>query len=130
MQTFLPYPNFVMTAKILDYRRLGKQRVEAMQIIHSIEVGSRWSNHPASKMWGDYVSCLKHYHDVMITEWVARGYKNTMKKYNVTVDKIPPWLGDMDFHKSHQSNLVRKKPEYYRQFFPDIPDDLPYIWPV
>lgn len=130
MQTFLPYPNFVMTAKILDYRRLGKQRVEAMQIIHAIEVGSRWSNHPAVKMWGDCINCLKYYHDVMITEWIERGYKNTMKKFGVTVDKIPSWLGDMDFHKAHQSNLVRKKPKYYRQYFPDIPDDLPYIWPV
>jgi hypothetical protein len=26
MQTFLPYPSFVKSAKCLDYRRLGKQR--------------------------------------------------------------------------------------------------------
>ena len=28
MQTFLPYKDFGKTAKCLDYRRLGKQRVE------------------------------------------------------------------------------------------------------
>ena len=32
MQTFLPYPDFWVSAKMLDDKRLGKQRVEAMQI--------------------------------------------------------------------------------------------------
>ena len=36
MQTFLPYSNFQKTAEVLDYRRLGKQRVEGMQIIKTI----------------------------------------------------------------------------------------------
>lgn len=36
MQTFLPYADFSMSAKCLDYRRLGKQRVEAMQILNAI----------------------------------------------------------------------------------------------
>ena len=33
MQTFLPYPDMIKSAKALDYKRLGKQRVEAKQII-------------------------------------------------------------------------------------------------
>ena len=36
MQTFLPYSSFTESAKILDWRRLGKQRVEGMQIINAI----------------------------------------------------------------------------------------------
>ena len=31
MQTFMPYGNYEKVAKTLDYRRLGKQRVEGMQ---------------------------------------------------------------------------------------------------
>jgi hypothetical protein len=42
---------------------------------------------------------------------------------------LPPWLGDADFHVSHQSSLVRKNPAHYRPHFPDVPDDLPYVWP-
>ena len=38
MQTFLPYQNFIKSAKCLDYKRLGKQRVEALQI-HNIISG-------------------------------------------------------------------------------------------
>jgi len=33
MQTFLPFPDFAESAKCLDNRRLGKQRVEAKQIL-------------------------------------------------------------------------------------------------
>ena len=36
MQTFLPYESFAESAKVLDWRRLGKQRVEGMQIIKAI----------------------------------------------------------------------------------------------
>ena len=36
MQTFLPYSNFQKSAEVLDWRRLGKQRVEGMQIINTI----------------------------------------------------------------------------------------------
>lgn len=39
MQTFLPYANFEASAKVLDYKRLGKQRVEAKQIL---EINTRF----------------------------------------------------------------------------------------
>ena len=52
MQTFLPYADFEKTAKCLDYRRRGKQRVEATQIIQTLSgVTTGWHNHPATKMW-------------------------------------------------------------------------------
>ena len=41
----------------------------------------------------------------------------------------PPWLGLDALHTSHRSALVRKEPEHYRSPFPDVPDDLPYLWP-
>jgi len=37
LQTFLPYPSFEKSAKCLDYRRLGKQRVEAWQIYNILK---------------------------------------------------------------------------------------------
>ena len=41
----------------------------------------------------------------------------------------PHWLGSY-LHKTHQSNLIRKKPDYYSSKFPNIPDNLPYFWPL
>lgn len=37
VNTFLPYACFVKSAKALDYKRLGKQRVEAFQIINILD---------------------------------------------------------------------------------------------
>jgi len=39
MQTFLPYPNFHLTAQVLDQRRLGCQRKEAYQILKTLKQG-------------------------------------------------------------------------------------------
>ena len=53
MQTFLPYESFEESASVLDWRRLGKQRVEGMQIINAINNPKKqgWQNHPATIMW-------------------------------------------------------------------------------
>src|SRR4051794_40821608 len=44
--------------------------------------------------------------------------------------QLPPWLGDEAFHRSHRSALLRKEPELYRDRWPDVPDDLEYVWPA
>ena len=53
MQTLLPTKNFRTAAKLLDYRRLGKQRVEGLQLINSLSPDydkKGWLNHPARLM--------------------------------------------------------------------------------
>lgn len=147
MQTFLPFPDFRTSLECLDTKRLGKQRVEAMQLIRALENpgSSRWENHPACKMWQGHIDMLKLYHDIAIDTWVARGFRNTMQKLckkaiseaefvlglqSFSISEVPSWLGHPGFHRSHQSNLIRKKPEHYSPLFPAIPNDLPYIWPL
>lgn len=130
MQTFLPFPDFQASAQCLDNKRLGKQRVEALQILNVLS-GKRsgWANHPAVKMWRGYEYALREYMDVMIAEWVRRGFKNTMNAGFVSYGtERPPWFGDEAFHRSHRSNLLRKDFVHYSKFFVE-PVDLPYIWP-
>jgi pyrimidine dimer DNA glycosylase len=135
MQTFLPYSSFPEVAHILDSKRLGKQRVEGLQILNIITrpdyVGG-WKNHPAVLMWRGYEAALKLYVNTMIEEWKRRGYRNTMQLYDLDGVEIvmPWWMGDRRFHDAHKSNLLRKYPEYYRQFGWDVQEDLPYFWPV
>lgn len=140
MQTFLPYPSIWMTVNCLDRARLGKQRVEAKQIIDILEGRGKsnkngkvaWSNHPAVQMWKGHVEALKMYYNYCIDEWVARGYNNNMEKFQVdTVGfKVPKWWGDEEFHASHRSNLLRKDPEHYGKFGWNETPDLPYQWPI
>lgn len=139
MQTFLPFPDFKKTAQTLDWRRLGKQRVECWQILRTLLGESQgWRNHPAVLMWKGYEVALCYYGLTICQEWINMGYKDTMTARfrdmlsNLPEDQFyeaPSWLGQQDFHESHQSNLIRKDPDYYSARFPGTPDNLPYIWP-
>ena len=133
MQTFLPYASFKKSAQVLDYRRLGKQRVEGMQILNillNVTNKQGWKNHPAVLMWKGYENALKLYVNICIHEWVVRGYNNNMGLYKVEKPVIyPPWFKCVKFHSAHRSNLLRKDLTYYNQFKWIEPIDLPYYWP-
>jgi hypothetical protein len=145
MQTFLPYPSFERTARVLDVRRLGKQRVEALQVLRAQHVPNYgWRHHPAVKMWRGHDEALVSYGVTICREWIRRGHRDTVLEQLVGLAPdgevlpqaelrrrglLPPWLGNRAFHRAHQSSLVRKDPELYRAAFPNVPDDLPYVWP-
>ena len=134
MQTFLPYADFEESAKCLDYKRLGKQRVEAWQI-YQIVSGKRtkggWINHPAVNMWRGFSNLLAYYYNDILDEWIKRGYKNTMEYIMVPPSITEPlWLGNKDFHDSHKSNLLRKDLNFYSQYGWDVPNNLDYVWEV
>ena len=142
MQTFVPHgPLFSETARTLDMKRLGKQRVEVYQIIRALTGEQKgWRHHPAVKMWDGYELALTLYGIVMCDEWVKRGYKDSLKpKLTMYLKKFmddqqtvdfPRWLWDSDVIKSHRSNLIRKYADHYGPMWPDTPNDLPYVWPV
>jgi hypothetical protein len=168
MQTFLPYSSFVKTARCLDWRRLGKQRAEAFQVIDiSLKVLKRdnpedekykdvildgpriwWENHPARLMWQDHLYTLCEYSIIICDEWKRRGNVDIMKERFISLrDKYfedngrPDWINN-SFCIAHRSNLIRKgrakllkkgiADDYlkYKSLWPDISENLPYIWPV
>ena len=130
MQTFLPHTDFKKVAKVLDYRRLGKQRVEAVQILNAIHAKSGWSNHPAVLMWIGFEEALKEYCNTMIFEWIFRGYKNTMKLFETNNVIYPWWLGKRVLHSSHRANLLRKDFGYYSKYGWKEEPQQGYYWPV
>lgn len=149
MQTFMPYHSFIDSAACLDYRRLGKQRVECKQLLQALGVPvggplnakpSSWRNHPAARMWQGHEYSLAVYGIAVCDEWRRRGYRDTLRPQLQDAawavlrrgdeGGAPSWLGDEAFHASHRSNLLRKLPEHYSQFGWSEPNDLPYVWPI
>jgi hypothetical protein len=150
MQTFLPHEDFAASARALDTKRLGKQRVESLQILNALTVpGYGWGNHPATLMWRGYEEALVRYTLEVCRVWCERGFGDTCavkvtdalaERLGVTevrtqaelaaAGELPPWLGDDALHRSHRSSLVAKDPEHYGPQFPDADADLPYRWPV
>lgn len=149
MQTFLPYPDFERSARVLDAKRLGKQRVETIQVVRGLIVPTYgWRHHPAVHMWRGFEEALGRYGLECCEVWTELGFADTcagtiradLAAVGVTeirsqeeleaAGKLPPWLGDEAFHRSHRSALLRKDPDHYGPHFVGVPDDLEYVWPV
>lgn len=151
VQTFLPVAGFRASAEMLDAKRLGKQRVEAIQVVRGLVVeGYGWRHHPAVKMWRGHLEALGRYGLDCCDTWTEQGFADTcagtiradLEVVGIThvrtqeelaaAGDLPSWLGDGDFHRSHRSALLRKDPLHYAPVFTGelaVPDDLPYVWP-
>jgi hypothetical protein len=150
MQTFTPYADFEKSLRTLDLKRLGKQRVEVIQIVRALTVpGYAWSSHPAVLMWKGYEEALGRYGLTACGVWTEHGFGDScaatistdlrtvgigiIRSYQqlAAADALPPWLFDEAVQLSHRSSLLRKDPEHYGPLFPaDTPRDLDYVWPV
>lgn len=134
----------------LDDKRLGKQRLEAAQIIKILEVydetgnfSGGYSKHPALQMWKGHTDALKAYFNLCVLAWIKRGFKNTYDLYPVdheryrivpgdfdgtttTFDEefdeycFPKWFGFPPLILSHRAALLRKNPTHYASFDDDL----------
>lgn len=134
MQTFLPYPSFRRSLESLDRARLGKQRVEAKQILLALsDPAYGWQSHPAVRMWRGHEASLASYGRICCEVWQDRGYNDSLWHFfheREDVGLPPAWIGLEPFHASHRSNLLRKDPSWYGRFLWAEAPDLPYVWPV
>ena len=107
MQTFLPFSNFFDSAQCLDRSRLGKQRVEAKQIINAINQGPKvlydcnikkciygpipaillphtklrvtpWYSHTCTQIWLRHKHALAQYAATVCKVWRSRGYEDSL----------------------------------------------------
>lgn len=156
VNTFLVHANYDVSAKMLDNRRLGKQRVEAHMIITTLasetdkiknDGKKTWINHPATQSWKGHVDSLKLYFNAVVREWVNRGYKNNYTYFDVKADSCinPPWTRNPKIHYSMMAQLIQKEPSYYNSenlrnkiptellnYFLSMPTEYTqygYIWP-
>lgn len=150
MQTFLPYASYTKSAKHLDNKRLGKQRVECKQLLLALGVPvglhvpgkGGWKNHPATRMWRGYEPALLVYAFSACAEWCNRGFNDNLgEEFILAFARLtkntedwqairPPWADKEELYASHRSNLLRKDNDFYGQFGWKEPDDLPYFWPT
>jgi hypothetical protein len=132
VNTFLPYISFEECAKVLDYQRLGKQRVEAKTIINTIETKKGgWKDHVIVDMWKDHLPALRMYYNAIVNEWVKRGYNNNMELYPEEKYEVPWFVKNISIRYTHQASLIRKYPTFYKGIFNPPAKYLKYkyIWP-
>lgn len=126
MQIFLPYKNFVTSAKMLDDRRLAQQRLDIIEVLNTLANGDgKYINHPVVKAWAGYEDVLAIYGMFVSNEYRSRGFEDELLDVFCTlVDELcggdlymPSWLGDEEFHSKHRKVLLKARPAYYARLF-------------
>lgn len=147
MQVFIPFPDIQKTARALDYRRLGKQRVEAWQLLEAMRHKAEndlynangkkrgWLTHKCTIMWEPYAPYLAFYALLICAEWKRRNYQENMtprfERFLENCSEIVPpcWWGREDIHASHRAVLMQKDPVAYQSFAAITPPDVSeYVW--
>lgn len=93
--------------------------------------------HISQSGWEGYEYALGVYGMSACSEWQnKRGHRDNLAFHihkileGVPHDLVmPPWMDDLNFHRSHRSYLIRKKPEYYAEQWPNTPENMPLFWP-
>lgn len=123
--------------------------METIQVVRALtRPGYGWGNHPAVLMWRGFEEALGRYGFACCEAWTELGFGDTcaltiatdLREVGIESVRsqaelaaeggLPSWLGQEEVHRSHRSALIRKDPDHYRPLFPDVPDDLSYVWPV
>jgi len=142
INTFLPYACFRKSAESLDNQRLGKQRVECLQLARAIAYQqSSWRSHPAAVMWQPYLNCLIYYGMTVCKVWQEKGFRDSVwtdlyMMLDIPYDEgmknttYPSWLGSNKLHSSHRANLLRKDIGFYRKHGWTEQPREGYYWPA
>ena len=153
VNVFITSTNLEECARNLDYRRLGKQRLECIEIIE----GDSWKNHPCYLMWKNNKEALKIYFNHILREWISRGFQNSLafysideskaQFYDITYDEntylttisnpkinensilFPKWFCWKPLILSQRASLLRKDEVYYSsKFEKTIFFQTGYLW--
>jgi len=135
MEIFHSEETWSLSVLALDDKRLGKQRLECIQILLSLsgiiniwEIPKYIHNHPVTLLWKGNEDYLLSYTTACIIEWGNRGYKNTkcISAFHdmraITGDypvKGKPSFITADFIQSHKIKLYSKNPLFYAKYKPE-----------
>lgn len=151
MQTFLPAEDFQEAVRLLDPKRLGKQRVESLQVMGSLTglrwskereqveeaAGKGWSNHPVVRMWRGHERALLEYQRATCAHWTSLGFQDTCLEKTEALFAasslsrelvLPPWLTPA-FCASHRAALLWKDGGFYSRWGWTEEPAYDYLWP-
>jgi hypothetical protein len=138
VNTFICERSFSLSASRLDWRRLGKQRLEVAQMMRALTGGMRgWASHPAVLAWTGHERAMAEFGLACHWEWISRGYQDTtmgrLADCTATLPDTgrPWWIGDPTYLAHVRAVLVAKDPGWYGQWWPGVePLDGAQWWPA
>lgn len=136
----LPHKSFEWSARVLSDGHLQQNMVTIDDVMRALLVDGYDSEEV--NIWVRYSRALLAYQQATCFEWVNRGgdeyyWNRTRLLFLEAVPDpmaipliLPPWIGYVDMHVSHQSYLIRSNPEHYGPKFPGISPNHDIVWPL
>ncbi|MCS7133323.1 MAG: pyrimidine dimer DNA glycosylase [Candidatus Caldarchaeum sp.] len=135
MQIFRPYVDWTKSAAVLDDLRLGKQRVEAKQVINAflrklglINDGLKgWLTHPIVLLYFNggkpYLDDVIGFFNACVMEWKKRGKQNNLSLNDIKhlIERVEKTSGTPVTHVheiEYRRILLMKDPKHYVKVFP------------
>lgn len=140
MMTLLPLANVTASVQALHDEDLEIQMVDAGRLLRMCAEPFR-SDTLVTAMWRHYEGGLLAYFLNVCKELqrrgVGRGVDWAIRQGWFIAESagwdlrplMPRWFGYRPVHLSHASYLIRERPSYYAQHWPDVPLDMPVLWP-
>ena len=113
MQVFI-VESPLMTALILDKKRLNKQIIECNQILDALRGAKAWSNHPCVLQYRGHRVWLKYYKRCL--ECYVEGFGDTALYYNECAIRTRPKWHTNEYFDQMRRRLYTKDNEHYRMF--------------
>jgi hypothetical protein len=140
MMTYLPLANVTLSVQSLHDSDLSLQIIEAGRALRQCSV-KKYSSFDIVAMWRGYEGGLYHYFLQCCREAQRRDLLDVMRflraghalvvgaGWHARPPLMPRWYGSRRIHQSHASTLIRLRPDHYAHHWPDVPLDMPVLWP-
>jgi len=144
MNIHLPYQSYTASLRILSDEDLRKQCRDAYTIVGMLTgfqftnhlpiqkkvFWEKYAQHPDVLLWKGYSRSLTFYCNTALALWEERGFEQKIPYVpHMGYAVKPHFVGDPQYHKFQQSQLVAKNPVRYGTVFKDIPPDLEPYYP-
>lgn len=136
MRTWLPVANVTASMQALHDDDLDSQIIEAGLCLRELFGDAQRT--PTGAMWHGYEGGLWSYflhacqeqqrRGVDTSALVTRGFR-LLPRGEVLRPYMPRWYGYRPIHLSHASTLIRQRPDHYARLWPEVPLDMPLLWP-
>lgn len=135
--TLMPYIGFFKSVQSLDDARASRQRQDALKILKGLMSDPAVPYHISQAGWSGYEYTLGVYGMSACSNWQQkRGHRDNLAfQIHQILEGVPhdldmpPWMGDLNIHRSHRSYLIRRLPEHYLPSWPNTPENMPILWP-
>lgn len=133
MHTFLPKINFHASLRLLRDEELHQQRLDGLKVLEYLKDEDDDPEDPCAESWRGFEYGLIVYTLAACSVWrlerrktcsVWKEIKALEKGDPRKVYALPSWVGDIDVHRSHRAELIRRAPSFYRPLFPGNDEEM------